>query len=82
MAFQLKTSAFAPNGRIPDVYTCEGEEVPPPLAWNGAPAGTKSFALIVDDPDAPGRTKELTGARTSGGACGSIRRNAQNLTSL
>src|SRR5258707_3832760 len=56
MAFQLKTAAFAPNGRIPDVYTCEGEDVPPPLAWNGAPAGTKSFALIVDDPDAPGRT--------------------------
>ena len=56
MAFQLKTAAFLPNGRIPDIYTCEGEDVPPPLVWSGAPAGTKSFALIVDDPDAPGGT--------------------------
>jgi Raf kinase inhibitor-like YbhB/YbcL family protein len=54
MAFQLKTAAFPPNGRIPEIYTCEGEDVPPPLVWSGAPAGTKSFALIVDDPDAPG----------------------------
>src|ERR1700704_3987799 len=54
MAFQLKTAAFPPNGLIPELYTCEGEDVPPPLAWSGAPAGTKSFALIVDDPDAPG----------------------------
>jgi Raf kinase inhibitor-like YbhB/YbcL family protein len=54
MAFQLKTAAFPPNGRIPDIYTCEGEDVPPALAWSGAPAGTESFALIVDDPDAPG----------------------------
>jgi Raf kinase inhibitor-like YbhB/YbcL family protein len=56
MAFQLNTVAFPPNGRIPDIYTCEGEDVPPPLAWSGAPAGTRSFALIVDDPDAPGGT--------------------------
>jgi phosphatidylethanolamine-binding protein (PEBP) family uncharacterized protein len=52
MAFQLKTAGFRPSGRIPDIYTCEGEDVPPPLVWSGAPAGTKSFALIVDDPDA------------------------------
>jgi phosphatidylethanolamine-binding protein (PEBP) family uncharacterized protein len=56
MDFQLETAAFPPNGPIPDIYTCEGEDVPPPLAWSGAPAGTKSFALIVDDPDAPGGT--------------------------
>ena len=56
MAFQLKTAAFPPNGRIPEIYKCEGEDVPPPLVWSGAPAGTKSFALIVDDPDAPGGT--------------------------
>jgi Raf kinase inhibitor-like YbhB/YbcL family protein len=56
MPFQLKSAAFRPNGRIPDTYTCEGEDVPPPLVWSGAPAGTKSFALIVDDPDAPGGT--------------------------
>jgi phosphatidylethanolamine-binding protein (PEBP) family uncharacterized protein len=54
MAFQLKTAAFPANGRIPELYTCEGEDVPPPLVWSGAPAGAKSFAVIVDDPDAPG----------------------------
>ena len=56
MAFQSKTAAFPPNGRIPEIYTCEGEDVPPPLVWSGAPTGTKSFAVIVDDPDAPGGT--------------------------
>jgi phosphatidylethanolamine-binding protein (PEBP) family uncharacterized protein len=52
MAFQLKTGAFPPTGRIPDIYTCDGENVPPSRGWSGAPTGTKSFALIVDDPDA------------------------------
>jgi len=56
MAFQLKSTAFPANGRIPDQYTCTGEDVPPPLSWKGAPATTQSFALIVDDPDAPGGT--------------------------
>ena len=56
MAFQLQTTAFLPNGRIPDIYTCEGEDVPPPLAWSNPPPGTRSLALIVDDPDAPGGT--------------------------
>jgi len=56
MAFQLKSAAFPHNGRILGVYACDGEDVPPSLAWSGAPAGTKSFALIVDDPDAPGGT--------------------------
>jgi hypothetical protein len=50
---QITSSAFTPNGGIPARYTCDGEDVSPPLAWSGAPAGTKSFALIVDDPDAP-----------------------------
>jgi hypothetical protein len=53
MAFSLTSSAFAHEGEIPAKYTCEGRDVSPPLAWSGAPAGTKSFALIVDDPDAP-----------------------------
>ena len=53
MAFQLKAVAFPPNGRIREVQTCEGEDVPPPLVWSAAPAGTKSFALIVNDSDAP-----------------------------
>jgi len=53
MALELKCSAFVQNGEIPTRYTCDGEDTAPPLAWSGAPAGTKSFALIVDDPDAP-----------------------------
>ncbi len=53
MAFILKSSAFAANGAIPKQYTCEGADISPPLNWSGAPSGTKSFALIVDDPDAP-----------------------------
>ena len=49
----LTSSAFTDGGAIPKRYTCEGQDAAPPLAWAGAPAGTKSFALIVDDPDAP-----------------------------
>jgi Raf kinase inhibitor-like YbhB/YbcL family protein len=53
MPLQIKSSAFANNGAIPREHTCEGKDSPPPLSWSGAPAGTKSFALVVDDPDAP-----------------------------
>jgi hypothetical protein len=53
MALKLTSSAFAHNGAIPRRYTCQGEDVSVPLAWSGAPASTKSFVLIVDDPDAP-----------------------------
>ena len=53
MTMILSSSAFAPDGEIPAVYTCEGNDVSPPLAWSGVPPGTKSVALIVDDPDAP-----------------------------
>jgi Raf kinase inhibitor-like YbhB/YbcL family protein len=53
MAFTLHSSAFAPGAEIPRRHTCEGEDVSPPLAWSNPPAGTQSFALIVDDPDAP-----------------------------
>ena len=49
----LASSAFAHNGAIPEKHTCEGEDVSPPLAWSHPPAGTQSFALIIDDPDAP-----------------------------
>jgi phosphatidylethanolamine-binding protein (PEBP) family uncharacterized protein len=53
MTLKIESPAFAPNGGIPALYTCEGKDVSPPLAWSGAPSGTRSFALIVDDPDAP-----------------------------
>jgi hypothetical protein len=53
MALILKSSAFSGGGEIPKRHTCEGDDASPPLAWAGAPAGTKSFALVVDDPDAP-----------------------------
>jgi len=54
MPLRLFSAAFEPMGRIPRRYTCEGEDVSPPLAWSDSPpARTRSFALIVDDPDAP-----------------------------
>ena len=52
-ALALTSSAVQPDGPIPSQYTCDGSDHSPPLAWRGAPAGTASFALIVDDPDAP-----------------------------
>jgi len=53
MALALTSSAFASGGSIPKIHTCQGKDVSVPLAWSGLPAGTKSLALIVDDPDAP-----------------------------
>lgn len=53
MAIEIKSSAFKNNEMIPSVYTCDGKDISPPLAWSEPPAGTKSFALINDDPDAP-----------------------------
>jgi Raf kinase inhibitor-like YbhB/YbcL family protein len=52
-AMELTSSAFAQFADIPSKYTCEGSDQSPPLAWSGLPAGAKSLALIVDDPDAP-----------------------------
>ena len=53
MSLDLRSPAFAPQGEIPSLHTCEGRDASPALEWSGVPPGTKSFALIVDDPDAP-----------------------------
>ena len=56
MSLELYSRSFAAGGNIPQKYTCDGEDVSPELHWDEPPAGTKSFALIADDPDAPGGT--------------------------
>ena len=56
MALSLSSTAFASGQSIPAAYSCMGKGISPPLAWSGAPTGTQSFALIVDDPDAPAGT--------------------------
>jgi hypothetical protein len=53
MSLALTSPAFSHNGQIPKQYTCQGDDVSPALAWDDLPEGTKSLALIVDDPDAP-----------------------------
>ena len=53
MQIEVKSSAFEDGGMIPKLYTCDGTDVSPPLAWTSVPKGTKSIALIADDPDAP-----------------------------
>jgi len=53
MSLTLTSPAFAEGGEIPARYTCEGDDISPPLAWSAPPAGTRSLVLIVDDPDAP-----------------------------
>jgi len=56
MTFTLTITAFADGGLIPAKFTCEGANVSPELRWNDTPANTRSYALIVDDPDAPAGT--------------------------
>lgn len=53
MALTLTSTAFAQGQPIPARYTCDDQDISPPLHWSDAPAGTQSFALILDDPDAP-----------------------------
>jgi Raf kinase inhibitor-like YbhB/YbcL family protein len=50
---RLTSDAFADGSAIPRRFTCEGEDISPPLSWSDAPTGTRSFALLCDDPDAP-----------------------------
>ena len=56
MSFTLSSQSFVDGATIPARYTCDGLNLSPQLSWTGTPAGTKSFLLIVDDPDAPGGT--------------------------
>jgi len=53
MALKLKSRAFENGAEIPARYTCKGDDVSPPLSWEGAPEATRSLVLIIDDPDAP-----------------------------
>jgi hypothetical protein len=53
MAFTVTSAAFADGQSVPKQFTCDGDDAPPPITVNDAPDGTKSFAVIVDDPDAP-----------------------------
>jgi Raf kinase inhibitor-like YbhB/YbcL family protein len=53
MPLTIRSSAFADGAEIPMRHTCEGDDVSPPLAWTDVPAGARSLALVVDDPDAP-----------------------------
>lgn len=52
---KLESKAFTASGMIPSLYTCDGQDISPELHWDTPPTGTQSLALIVDDPDAPGR---------------------------
>ncbi len=56
MTIELTSPAFAQGQPIPVKYTCRGEDISPALAWSEPPAGTQTFALIMDDPDAPAGT--------------------------
>lgn len=53
MSFELTSTAFSQGEPIPVKYSCDGEDISPPLAWGDPPEGTRSLALIMDDPDAP-----------------------------
>jgi len=55
----LSSPAFPAGAAIPKRHTCDGGDVSPPLSWSGVPAGTRSFAVVVDDPDASGFTHWL-----------------------
>jgi Raf kinase inhibitor-like YbhB/YbcL family protein len=56
MSLQFHSRAFQPGEAIPKKYTCDGQDISPPLQWSGAPAETQTLAMIMDDPDAPAGT--------------------------
>src|ERR1041385_9028591 len=56
MGFEIFSSGFQREQHIPEKFTCKGPDVSPALRWTGAPQGTQSFAIVMDDPDAPAGT--------------------------
>jgi Raf kinase inhibitor-like YbhB/YbcL family protein len=68
---RLRSSAFADGSAIPRRFSCEGEDISPPLEWSDVPTGARSFAIVCDDPDAPGGTwhhwaaYDIAGSQTS-----------------
>jgi Raf kinase inhibitor-like YbhB/YbcL family protein len=52
-AISLTSTAFEDGGSIPYLYTCEGDDISPPLQWSGAPVSTRTYAMVCEDPDAP-----------------------------
>jgi len=53
MNMEVKSTAFQEGAMIPKLYTCDGQDISPPLSWSGVPSEAKSLALVMDDPDAP-----------------------------
>lgn len=86
-SLSVRSTAFEAGAAIPIRFTCEGEDLSPPLAWEGGPPGTASYAVVVDDPDAPrgtfvhwtvwglapGTTSLAEGASRSGGLPPAVR---------
>jgi len=56
MKIRVESSVFTEGGLIPRKYACDGADISPPLSWSGIPEGSKSLAIIADDPDAPAGT--------------------------
>ncbi len=75
---RLRSSSFADGSAIPRRFTCEGEDISPPLDWSDVPVGTKSFALFCDDPDAPGGTWHHWAAYNIAGTQSSLPLDAGN----
>lgn len=74
---KLSSSAFEGGVRLDAVYTVAGNDLSPPLTWSAPPAGTKSFAILCDDPDAPSARRPGPGSRTVG-ALGHFQYSARN----
>jgi len=79
---RLRSSAFADGAAIPRRFSCDGDDISPPLEWSDVPADAKSFALLCDDPDAPGGTWHHWAAYDIAGALSSLPLGAANAQKL